>query len=447
MGNCAGIDWASEKHDVLIEDAAGEQLLAATFAHDEDGISALCAALACFDVEVVAIERPDGLLVDRLLEAGMRVLALNPRQVAAARDRFGVPGGKSDRFDRFVLCELARTDQHRFRVLEPDLDVTKAIRALTRAREDLVGARVALANQLRAELERFWPGPVGLFNDLDSRISLAFLARYPSPQDTRGLGEKRLAAFLKAQHYTNRKTASQLLERLRSAPAGHVGERELVARRSIVLRLVGTLQVMVKQISELESEIDQALDAHPDGAIFRSFFRGSVICSATLLAEIGDSRARYSHRDAIAADGGHAPVAAESGKRKSAKFRWACNKRLRKALDTLAHSSCRTNPWAADRYAHARSRGHSHRRALRTLGRAWSRIIWRCWTSRTPYDPARHTGLQRHLTVTIPTPSGPRPDLTATQRMAGRVVTPRAARRAERAALDNTPPAATPAGA
>lgn len=125
MGACAGIDWASEKHDVLIEDAAGNELLAGVFAHDEDGISALCAALACFDVGLVAIERPDGLLVDRLLEAGVRVLALNPRQVAAARDRFGVPGGKSDRFDRFVLCELARTDQHRFRVLEPALEVTK----------------------------------------------------------------------------------------------------------------------------------------------------------------------------------------------------------------------------------------------------------------------------------------------------------------------------------
>lgn len=63
MGDCAGIDWASEKHDVLIEDPAGEELLVATFAHDEDGVSALCGALACFDVEVVAIERPDGVLV------------------------------------------------------------------------------------------------------------------------------------------------------------------------------------------------------------------------------------------------------------------------------------------------------------------------------------------------------------------------------------------------
>jgi len=29
MGNCAGVDWASEKRDVLIENPAGEQLLGA----------------------------------------------------------------------------------------------------------------------------------------------------------------------------------------------------------------------------------------------------------------------------------------------------------------------------------------------------------------------------------------------------------------------------------
>ena len=135
-----------------------------------------------------------------------------------------------------------------------------------------MAARVALANQLRAELERFWPGPIGLFSALDSRISLAFLARYPSPDDTRGLGEKRMAAFLKAHRYT-RKTPAQLLERLRSAPTGRAGEIETRTRRAIVCRLVGTLQVMVEQIHELETEIAQALDAHPDGEIFRSFFK------------------------------------------------------------------------------------------------------------------------------------------------------------------------------
>lgn len=290
---------------------------------------------------------------------------------------FRASGGKSDRFDCFVLCELARTDAHRFRLLEPDSDQTKALRALTRSREDLVAARVALANQLRAELERFWPGPIGLFAALDSPVSFAFLARYPGPQDTRGLGEKRIAAFLKAQRYS-RKTPARLLGHLRCAPTGRAGETEKRTRRAIVIRLVHTLQVLVEQIQALETEIAQALDAHPDGEIFRGFFKtNSVICAATLLAEIGDCRRRYPHRDPIAADAGQAPVAVESGKRKHAKFRWACNKRLRNAPSTLAHCTCRWNPWAADRYANARQRGHNHRRALRTLGRAWARIIWR----------------------------------------------------------------------
>jgi hypothetical protein len=113
-----------------------------------------------------------------------------------------------------------------------------------------VAARVAMANQLRAELERFWPGPIGLFNDLDSPISLAFLERYPSPTDARTLGEKRIAAFLKARNYNNRKTPVQLLERLRRAPASRAGEVETATRRQIVLALVATLQMMVAQIAD-----------------------------------------------------------------------------------------------------------------------------------------------------------------------------------------------------
>jgi transposase len=96
MGNRAGVDWASEKHDVRVCDAAGEQLLAATFAHDEAGLGSLCRVLVQMKVELVAVERPDGVLVDRLLDAGLRVLALHPNQVAAARARFRACGGKSD---------------------------------------------------------------------------------------------------------------------------------------------------------------------------------------------------------------------------------------------------------------------------------------------------------------------------------------------------------------
>ena len=217
MSNYAGVDWAADKHDVRVCDETGEELLAATFAHEEKGLRALCRTLLRLKVVLVAIERPDGLLVERMLDAGLRVLPMHPKQVAAARARFRAAGGKSDRFVAFVLCELARTDSHRFRVLEPDSDQTKALRALTRTREDLVHARVALTGQLRAELERFWPGPIGLFTKLDSPISLAFLERYPSPPDVRGLGEQRLQAFLARQRYSGGQKPAELLAKLRRA--------------------------------------------------------------------------------------------------------------------------------------------------------------------------------------------------------------------------------------
>ena len=372
----------------------------------------------------------------------MRVLPLHPNQVAATRDRFRVSGGKSDRFDLFVLCELARTDSHRVRVLEPYSDQTKALRALTRARADLVQARVALCNQLRAELERFWPGPIGLFKDLDSPISLAFLEKYPSPRDTRALGEKRLQAFLRGQSYRGGQSSAKLLAKLRHAPAGRVGEAELAARRQLVLGLVATLKTLVAQIKQLDREIAAALSKHPDGAIFASLFKGSVITAAELLSEIGDCRARYPTADALAGDAGQAAVAIESGKRKTATFRWGCNKRLLAAFCTLADTARHWHPWAQDRYAAARARGHDHPRALRTVGRAWCRAVWRCWQDRVAYDPARHRALQQHVLVTVPTPSGPRPDTAATQRMLGAAVTDPAARRAEREAFDGKPTSA-----
>jgi transposase len=407
-GACAGIDWAKDTHDVLVADADGERLWAETIPHNEAGITKLCRTLITLKVTRVAVERPDGLLIERLLDAGLTVLAIHPNMVAAARPRFRPAGGKSDRFDAFVLCELARTDHHRFRALTPDSDQTKALRALTRGRQVLVEQRVALCNQLRAELERFWPGAVELFSDLDSPISLAFLKRYPSPIDARGLGEKRLAQFLARHHYCGRKDPAELLARLRNAPSGRAGELEAEARRGLVLALVAALGPIVEQIRLLTAEIAHAVRAHPDGQIFLSFFKNpdSVLCAATLLAEIGDSRARYPTAEHLAADAGMSPAAVESGRKKVACFRRGCDHRLRDATSTLADATRHWHPWAQDRYASARGRGHDHPRAIHTLRRAWCRVPWRCWQDGVPYDPARHRGLQQHTEIVIPNLGG-----------------------------------------
>jgi transposase len=397
----AGIDLASEEHRLVVVEADGRRLDERRYAHSEEGVTALLRRLLELDIARVAIEQPNGLVVDRLLDAGVTVVAVHPNQLAASRDRYRAGGGKSDGFDAYVLAELARTDMHRLRALEPDRDETRALRTLTRAREDLVEQRVRLANQLRAQLEAFWPGAARIFSEVDSPIALAFVERYPSPSDARGLGEKRLGTFLARNSYCGRRSAAELLERLRIAPQGRAGELESEARRQVVLAMVAALKPLVEQIKLLTSEIRGLLNEHPDGAVFRSLFRDakSVVTAAELLAEIGDRRDRHPTSSSLEAIAGQAPVAVESGKKKVACFRWACNKNLRSAVSVLADSSRKHNPWANDIYQRARARGHDHPHALRILGRAWLRVIWRLWQDGNPYDPARHGSLNRLLAI------------------------------------------------
>jgi Transposase len=87
----AGIDWASEEHALCVVDAAGRKLAGELFAHDEAGIRALVGRMRSLHVGRVAIERPDGLLVDRLLEAGFTVLPVHPNALKAASPTASMP--------------------------------------------------------------------------------------------------------------------------------------------------------------------------------------------------------------------------------------------------------------------------------------------------------------------------------------------------------------------
>jgi transposase len=103
------------------------------------------------------------------------------------------------------------------------------------------------------------------------------------------------------------------------------------------------------------------------------------------------ARRRYQSADQLAADAGLCPVTYQSGRSRGVGFRLACNRRLRAALTCFADNSRHASSWAERIYADARARGCRHPHAIRILGRAWTRVLWRCWQDGTPYDPANHT--------------------------------------------------------
>lgn len=392
----AGLDWAVHSHAVCVIDARASVLERFEIAHDRDGLAALLCRLRRFGASVrVAIERPSGLIVDALVEAGHQVFPIHPNAVKASRPRYRSHGAKSDTSDAYLLADLLRTDGHRWAALSPQSDSIRALRALVRARDDLVATRVALGNQLHSTLQAFWPGAACIFADITSPIGLAFLRRYPSPASAARLTEAQLLRFCRAQHYSGRRTPAELLVRLHAAAQGLVGALTIDAMAQVVRSLVMVLNPLVVQIAELTRRIERFVQALPDGQIIMSFPRAGRICAAQILAELGDVRERFPTPERLAAEAGAVPVTYQSGKTRSVTFRWACNHRLRQAINCLADNSRHANAWAHAIYVAARARGCDHPHAIRILARAWLRVIWRAWTDRTPYDPELHLGALR----------------------------------------------------
>lgn len=392
-----GVDWATDAHAVCVVDHRGQVVVEFDVTNTAEGLAELCSRVERAGARRVAIERPDGPVVDALLDAGLEVVVVASRWVKALRERYGTSGNKSDRSDAYVLADCLRTDGHRWRSLEPDSPATVTLRTHVRARKDLVETRVAVANQLRAHLRVVFPGAVGLFRDIDGPISLRFLERFPSATRAAWLSEKRLAAWMRANGYCGRKTPAELHTRLSVAPAG-LGGDEGDTRGAITLAYVTVLKTLRAQIDELNTRLEELLDAHPDAAIFRSLPRCATIRAATLLAEIGDCRARFPDAESLACLAGVAPSTRTSGRHRAVTFRFSSDKKLRDALCDFAGDSWRANTWAETRYRQLRAAGKTHPHAERILARSWAHIIWRCWQDHTPYDPTRHGAHQRLLT-------------------------------------------------
>ena len=395
-GVSAGLDWATDDHAVAIVDSAGQVVARFTVAHTAAGLAELVRRLATAGVTEVAIERGDGPVIDALLEAGVTIVVISPNQLKNLRSRYGSAGNKDDRFDAYVLADTLRTDRARLRPLQPDSPATLALRATVRARRDLVAHRVAVANQLRAHLQRAFPGAVGLFAKLDSPISLTFLTRFDCQDRADWLSAKRLTAWLTSVGYSGHTDPTVLFGHLTGAPRGATGDHGAALAHTTRAHLA-VLRSLVDQIKALAAHIGDQLARHADAHIFTSLPRSGTVRAARLLAEIGDCRTRFPDPDSLICLAGVAPSTRQSGKHKTVHFRWAVDKQLRDAVCDFAADSRQAHPWAAQLYNHAIARGKDHPHATRILARAWLYIIWHCWHDNVPYNPDKHRALQRLL--------------------------------------------------
>jgi transposase len=110
-----GIDWADEKHDVWIRDAATEATRHQVVKQSPEGLSGWVSELRRQYPEGqigVALEQTRGALIYGLMEYPFLVLyPLNPLSLARYRQAFKPSGAKDDPSDAEFLCEMLA--QHR----------------------------------------------------------------------------------------------------------------------------------------------------------------------------------------------------------------------------------------------------------------------------------------------------------------------------------------------
>jgi transposase len=407
-----GVDWASTEHQVCVIGPSGPVQRA--FAHDAGGLGGmvdwLCAQGADPLDIAVAIEVPHGPVVEALMDRGLSVFAINPKQLDRFRDRLSPAGAKDDRRDALVLASSLRTDRHRFRRLEVLDPVVVELREWSRMAEELKEERNRLTNRIRQQLWRYFPQALDLGEDPAAEWFLDLWALAPTPVDVAKLTEKKVARVLTA-HRIRRIGAAEALAILKR-PALTVAPGTTAAAKAHIAALAERVRLVNRQLKEVNHRLDALvktlagsedepgqLSEQRDAAILRSLPGVGRIVLATLLAEAHQAvQARDYHT--LRTITGVAPVTKRSGKSGRVEMRQACSRRLRTAVYHWAKVATMYDARSRARYAALRARGHSHGRALRGVADRLLAVACAMLESGTTYDPLKVSAVNAALKTT-----------------------------------------------
>ena len=407
-----GLDWAEDYHLVALGRPGEGVLEVRRIPHTPAALDALISELLALEpdpAEVrVVIETRHGHLVERLVDAGVTVLPVNPDLVARRR---GPARKKDDAEDARICCLLALDRHAALRPLLPHGPQAAELRSI--ARDDQRAARDErrLANRLRQDLITTFPAALQLAGgDLVAPTTLKLLARWPTRDLLAQASHAELVAFARSCHHG---WPDRFADRVQAAlAADHFVARDyLVGAKADTIRLTATQLLAIgtqrraweRRMAELllgarptgksgRTRTERPENAIPGGTIYLSFPGLGDRLAARVAGEIGDHVCQYESPNALQCYAGTAPVTRRSGKSELVvACRLACNRYLRDAMLRWAFCSLERSAWARAFYDAQRARGKRHYQALRALANRWLEILWHCLHKGVRYDEAVHT--------------------------------------------------------
>lgn len=382
-----GIDWADEKHTIVILDEISTQVASFEIPHTYDGLREFTEHLKELhipkDKTYCFIETSRGLLVSALLQEGFRIYPLNPKVV----DRQRRPSGaKTDFIDAKLLADIGRKEFANLRALTISNELIEELRMLTRDQESLVHAQTRVTNQLIACLKEYFPAALTFFTRIPQLCTLKFLQHYPTLQSLMCTSEEELCKVLINLRHKSPESKAEEILRIAHSPQIPVPEATVRAKSRLALGLIKQLCVLVEELANYDKVIVQLFEQHKDAPIFKGLPGAGKRLAPKLLAEWGDNRSLFTSASGVQALAGTSPVAFQSGKYCKARRRTSCVKPFRNALHEFAWCSVRWEPWAKEYYYRKRKEGKSHHVAIRSLANNWVRIIYAIWKKEEIYD-------------------------------------------------------------
>jgi len=401
-----GFDWATERHQVCVLNAVGTVVRECNIEHNAEALHKLIDWIAertggRTALAAVAIETPHGVVVETLLERGIVVYSINPKQLDRFRDRFTASGAKDDRRDARVLGDSLRTDRRAFRRVVLSSGEMVELRELSRLHGELSVQFVQLTNRLRDQLQRYFPQLLAV-GETDERWLWELWELAPNPHAAANLKPAQIGKILR-RYRIRRHSAHSALDKLK-LPAFSVAPGVIEAACRHIEVLLPQLRLLTEQLRGCDDDLHALLERckadrehpseggrrreHSDAEILLSLPGVGDLVGATMLAEAGQP---LSERDlnSLRQLCGSAPITKRSGKSVHVIRRYACNQRLQNACHHWGQSALRWDARSAAHYARLRAAGRTHGRALRGIIDRWLSVLVAMLRDGTLYDPAR----------------------------------------------------------
>jgi len=264
----------------------------------------------------------------------------------------------------------------------PDADHDEAyhiLRTLVVHRDFLTRGNIALKMYLHSLLTIDFPNYHKFFASLDSKSSMAFFTKYPSPDKLADTTAEALAHFL-WEHSSGVLQMKRAMEILETIDKTNIPSKTHEIRNMIVLATIRQLQYNMNELESIEADL--AIVYKSFNVTLTSISGLDIVSASQLLSCIGDIR-KFSTPAKLARYAGIAPVSHASGKKDMRFANQRGNRELNSIIYNLAvrltivyKGGKMQNPFMYGYYQRKISEGKTKRQALKCVQRRLVNIIW-----------------------------------------------------------------------